>query len=394
MSKVYGQLERAQLENLTTTQRDALTASRGQVIFNTTLNQSQIYTGTAWISIDSAGIRAITTSGNILASDSDVTSDATAGPVTATLPSASSSTGKRFTLIRIDASANNTTLAAGGGDTINGAASVVLQSQYAYVTVVSNGSTKWFVESGNSIPNQIHTASVTTTYTAFATDDYIYATAAGGSYTITLPDPTQNVGKIYRVKRTDATIGNKITISPNLDGASRKLCTQNESVTVISNGTTYDVIEHKTGSGIISSLAFVPSTNWGSVTALSSRTYRREDTFGGFCFFITAASDGTAATAYITLPTGITIDSSKYPSGSYTKMGDGHTLDASSSGFQAGAVYTIALVYDGSDTSKLWLVSTVGATTSTYVKKAGNFYGTSVGLQLRMSDIAVTDWWA
>lgn len=73
--------------------------------------------------------------------------DATAGNVTITLPSAAgsfkTSVGKRYNIVKVDAGINTVTVAAGGGDTINGAASV-LSAVFVPVNVQSAGGTKWF----------------------------------------------------------------------------------------------------------------------------------------------------------------------------------------------------------------------------------------------------------
>lgn len=73
--------------------------------------------------------------------------DATAGAVTITLPTAASAFldgfGFQFSITKIDASANACTLEGDGAETIDGAANFSTTTQWAGVTVLSNG-TAWF----------------------------------------------------------------------------------------------------------------------------------------------------------------------------------------------------------------------------------------------------------
>lgn len=71
--------------------------------------------------------------------------DATAGAVTITLPTLDTNTkvpaGKFYRVMKTDASVNAVTVSAGAGQTINGAASVTLATQYAVadITVPASG---------------------------------------------------------------------------------------------------------------------------------------------------------------------------------------------------------------------------------------------------------------
>lgn len=64
------------------------------------------------------------------------------GAFTGTLPTAVGSTGTIYAIYKIDSSANAVTIACTGGETINGAATLDLESQWDGVVVVSNG-TNW-----------------------------------------------------------------------------------------------------------------------------------------------------------------------------------------------------------------------------------------------------------
>ncbi len=69
--------------------------------------------------------------------------DTTAGGFTITLPSAEAYAGRVITIKKMVA-ANTLTVAAGGGDTIDGSASLPFTTQYDYLTVQSDG-LNWLV---------------------------------------------------------------------------------------------------------------------------------------------------------------------------------------------------------------------------------------------------------
>jgi len=78
------------------------------------------------------------------------------------------------------------------------------------------------------------------------TDDVILADASAGPLTATLPDPTLTAGRVFTVKKIDATV-NTVTISPfaaeTIDGmASAATSSPNESISFLSDGTDWWVI--------------------------------------------------------------------------------------------------------------------------------------------------------
>jgi hypothetical protein len=80
----------------------------------------------------------------VATTDTVVFADATSGNVTITLPTASTASGYRFFVKRIDGSSNSVTVQRSSSDTIDGATSQSLPIQYMSITVVSNGS-NWFI---------------------------------------------------------------------------------------------------------------------------------------------------------------------------------------------------------------------------------------------------------
>ena len=68
--------------------------------------------------------------------------DATSGNITVTLPAAASHTGRIYHIRKIDSSVNLVTVDASGSETINGALTVVITTQWDNLTIQSNG-TSW-----------------------------------------------------------------------------------------------------------------------------------------------------------------------------------------------------------------------------------------------------------
>jgi hypothetical protein len=98
----------------------------------------------AWNSINTTPISTQTASYTLTVSDSIILADATSASLTITLPAASSFNGYRFTVKRIDNSANTVTLGRTGSDLIDGATSYTLDQQYISISVISNGS-GWYI---------------------------------------------------------------------------------------------------------------------------------------------------------------------------------------------------------------------------------------------------------
>jgi len=87
------------------------------------------------------GVKTITAD-YIAAYDAVIRCDASAGALTISLPTASGITGKAYLIKKVDSSANAITIDPYGTETIDGAATVTLASQYDSVIVVSDG-TNW-----------------------------------------------------------------------------------------------------------------------------------------------------------------------------------------------------------------------------------------------------------
>lgn len=69
--------------------------------------------------------------------------DATDAAQTTTLPPATGLRGRQIGVIKTDSSANAVTVSRSGSDTINGASTQSLSSQYSRIVVISDGDTAW-----------------------------------------------------------------------------------------------------------------------------------------------------------------------------------------------------------------------------------------------------------
>ncbi len=86
-----------------------------------------------------------------LVTDHYILGDATAAAITITLPASSASFAnsvtQRLSIKKKDSSINAVTIAAAGADTIQGAATVALSTQYSERTLYTDGTGTWYVES-------------------------------------------------------------------------------------------------------------------------------------------------------------------------------------------------------------------------------------------------------
>ena len=111
-----------------------------------TPNNAQQYSAARFIGgIFLSRIRSVTGTAVVAAGDSILLADATAGAVTVPLPAAADNEGRTITVKKIDASVNTVTLDGDGSETIDNAATKVISTQYASVSVVSDGAEWWIV---------------------------------------------------------------------------------------------------------------------------------------------------------------------------------------------------------------------------------------------------------
>lgn len=89
-------------------------------------------------------IRTITTSTTIGTTDHTVLVDTSGGAVTITLPTASSAASRLYNIKKITSDPNKVTIDGNGSETIDGAATAEMTTQYESLTIQSN-STEWWI---------------------------------------------------------------------------------------------------------------------------------------------------------------------------------------------------------------------------------------------------------
>lgn len=230
-----------------------------------------------------------------------------------------------------------------------------------------------------TVNTNLSVVSKTTTYTATSTDGLINVDATGGAWTLTFPAAGSNTGKVWTVVRTDSTLANGVTISVSLNGATRKLMTQYESVQLADNGSSYTVLSHKTGAG---NIAFTPGTNgFGTPTSVNFIYNREGDCLNEIGRF--AAGTPTAAEARVNLPTGLTVDSTKITNNQ--RVGQALSSDS-------GAT-TITNIIAQAGSAYLNLSNTLAGTSGATLINGNSFLGTGTTGFFQVNCVPITDWW-
>lgn len=100
----------------------------------------------SYVSAYHHGIRTITATATVAATDSTILCDASSGSLTVNLPAASGQNGRTLTIKKIEPSstANTVTIDGSGSETIDGATTQVISTQWSSLTIHCNG-TAWFI---------------------------------------------------------------------------------------------------------------------------------------------------------------------------------------------------------------------------------------------------------
>ena len=97
--------------------------------------------------LTSAGTRSLATKSTTYSAattDSVILANAAGGAFTVTLPTAVGNTGKIFTVKRTNSGSNNVTVGTTSAQTIDGATTYAITTQYQSIDLISNGS-NWFI---------------------------------------------------------------------------------------------------------------------------------------------------------------------------------------------------------------------------------------------------------
>jgi len=155
---------------------------------------------------------------------------ATAGAlgITLTLPAASSWHNSYSCILRVDSGAGDVTIARAGSDTINGAASYVLHSQYQFVCLLSDGSASWEIigERAGAVTSfgTVIDGGGSALATGFAGMAEIHTSTAAGctitNWTVEAPNEAGSI--VVDIKRSGTSIigtGNKPTLTASQEAA-------------------------------------------------------------------------------------------------------------------------------------------------------------------------------
>lgn len=89
--------------------------------------------------------RSISTTGSVAADDYALFVDASGGAVTVNLPAVASNSGRVINVKKVDSSGNAVTLDGNASETIDGATTLAISTQYQSYTVHCDGSAWWII---------------------------------------------------------------------------------------------------------------------------------------------------------------------------------------------------------------------------------------------------------
>lgn len=200
---------------------------------------------------------------------------------------------------------------------------------------------------GSSAPNfqwaDMVTASASTTYAILSTDEVIKVNASGGSFTVTLPTAVGNNGKKFTIKRMDQTLANAVTIattsSQTIDGATtRKLMTQYEEFTVVSDNSNWVITSHTYPKAWVS---FTGAGSWSTNTTYTC-LWRRDADSAEIQYSVNTTGAPNATSLTLDVMPGVTIDTTKNATNDFAMpLGLGGTIvnDSSSTGYDGPVGY-------------------------------------------------------
>lgn len=232
--------------------------------------------------------------------------------VTGQLPIANGGTGQATKAAGFDALSPMTT----GGDLIYGGAS-------GTGTRLANGSSGQFLRSNGTTlapswatPGSVAVNAQTASYTLLITDSTVTFDASGGSRNATLPTAVGFSGLTFTIKKIDSTVNTVAlltTSSQTIDGSASgalTLATQNESVTLESDGANWIILVHKTFNST-GSLAN-PSSSITNATITNYKAHREGDCVRIMASWAyTGASSLDAIAPAAIMPGGTTVDTTK-----------------------------------------------------------------------------------
>jgi hypothetical protein len=171
--------------------------------------------------------------------------NATSGAITVELPDASDAPGVEMTVKKVDNTANIVTITEDGGPGPDGL-ELQLGGYNDFATVISNGAS-WYIKSSNRMAGNTRYADTSGTYQIdMAVDTYLIS-SFGGAVTAQLPpaNAAKAIGRTITIKKTDVS-GNAVTVTEQggagPDQSSQSLASQYKSITVLSNGSQWYIL--------------------------------------------------------------------------------------------------------------------------------------------------------
>jgi len=212
-----------------------------------------------------------------------------------------------------------------GQTTASAAINALVPSQTgnAGLYLTTNGSAvSWASAAAN-----LSVASITVANTPYAlstSTDVVLVSASGGAVEVDLPTASGNSGKVFRIKKTDSS-SNAVTVDPSgtqtIDGVStsRTLNTQYEEITIVSDGSNWQLVDFTYPQKWTSYTPTVGNLGAGSTSANAAFWRRVGDSIEVYGYFLKDATPGSGASAVsVTLPNSYSVDTAKLPtSGGY-----------------------------------------------------------------------------
>jgi hypothetical protein len=158
---------------------------------------------------------------------------------------------------------------------------------------------------------QIKRSAKTSNYTLTLADDIVTGSVSGGAFTLTLPSAVGITGKQYILKRTDQTLGTMLNIattsSQTINGVTTStLARQYEELIVVSDGANWQAKRY------IPTVwtSYTPGCTWNTNVTVSGFWQPNGDSCN-FKMYILCSGAPNAANLNISIPSGLTIDTTK-----------------------------------------------------------------------------------
>ena len=171
------------------------------------------------------------------------------GTATINLPNANDAGGAVITIKKTDVSTNPVIVQETGGSGPDGR-TITLSNRYDYITAVCNGA-NWWIMAHNMNPTNTFYRSTAGLFEPDLTRGVYLVSAFAGAVETRLPpaNASNAIGRIVTVKKIDVS-GNAVSVTESggagPDGGTITLSAKNQAVTIISNGSAYQVLSKLT----------------------------------------------------------------------------------------------------------------------------------------------------